>query len=261
MGARARQLQPAIEKEASLYDGEVTLQLGDFDGRHHAYYWVEKGYFVPGATSILSILDKPALMPWAAKVATEYVLANYREGMSKAEMKALCQKAKGEHTRRKETAGDYGAQVHDACEALLHGKPVEVSNIPEVQRGISAFQEWLGHYEVKPIDTECLVLSRIAFYAGKFDLLASVGGKLTLVDFKTSSGVYKEHKLQLGGYRYAWEEEHNEPIEQLIVLHLDKQTGAMTPYVYDDPQETQFFVDTFLRTKALTENIRKMGDY
>lgn len=253
---------PHIEQEARLYGGQFTIQLGTFGRQRHAYYCPEKDVFIPGATTILSILDKPALLNWAAKAATDHVRANLPEGADKATIERVCDEAKGAHTRLKDAGADIGSQVHDFAQRLFEGKPVELPSDPAAQRGIKAIQEWIAGNNVMPIDVERIVFSQSAFFAGKFDLLANVNGKLSLCDIKTSSGVYKEHKLQLGGYRYAWEEENKgERIEQLVIIHADKKTGKVKPYHYDDPAEIQFYTDTFLRVKAVSENIRKMGDY
>lgn len=249
---------PEIELEAKLYGGSVTIKRTV----QHTYLWAEKGYYIPGVTSILGILDKPALMPWAAKMATEYVKAHYKEGMPKAELEALCDLAKGEHRRKKEEAGDYGSQVHDLANKVLRGIPVKLPDPGPVLNGFNAFQEWLSANDVKVIDTECICFSKSAFFAGAFDLLAAVNGLLTKIDFKTSSGVYKDHKMQLGGYKYAWEEEHNgERIEQLGIIHLDKKNGKMKPYLWSDPAEMQLFTDSFLRVKAASDIIKKVKDF
>lgn len=253
---------PRIEQEASLYGGAITIQRGDFGRKKHAYYWKEKGLFVPGATSILGILDKPALIQWASNKTAEHVLANLKGGEDRATIERVCGEATGKHTRLKEEAGAIGSDLHELAHSLFTGRPVEVPEDVPTQKALIALQEWIAQNDVKPIDVEQIVFSRAAYYAGTFDLLCSLNGRLALVDLKTSSYVYDEHKMQLGGYRFAWEEEHKgEYIEELAIIHLNKKTGKVKPYSWSDPQALQFFTDTFLRTKALSENLKKMGDY
>ncbi len=67
-----RKLPLGVENQASLYGNTVTIQLGNFGRKRHAYWWLENQMFVPGTTSITRILDKPALIPWAAKMAAEH---------------------------------------------------------------------------------------------------------------------------------------------------------------------------------------------
>ena len=251
-----------IELEAKLYGDTVTIQRGDFGRKKHAYFWKERGLFVPGATGVLGILDKPALIQWAANKAADHVAKNLKPGATKEEIASICAEAKKQHVRLKEEGGTVGSNVHELAQKLFMGQPISVPDDKPTRNGLIALQAWLTENDVRPIDIEKVVFSKAAYFAGTFDLLCSLNGKLTLVDLKTSSFVYDEHKMQLGGYRFAWEEEHHgEQIEQLCILHLDKKTGKMKQYTWDDFGTMQFFTDTFLRAKALSENVKKMGNY
>lgn len=256
------EIPDTLEIEAKLYSGSVTIQRGDFGSKKHAYYWVEGGYYVPGATSILQVLNKPALIQWAANETAKHVLANLKEGATQADIERVCDEATKKHVRIKEDAGQVGTNVHELAHKLFNGKPIAVPEDKATKNGLVALQDWIGANDVRPIETERVAFSKSAFFAGTFDLLASVNGKLSLVDLKTSTGVYDDHKIQLGGYRFAWEEEHEgEKIEQLIILHLSKKTGKMRPYEWDTRPAMQYFTDTFLRVKAVNDNLKKMGDY
>lgn len=253
---------PEIHIETKLYDGSVTIQRGDFGRQKHAYRWVEKDLFIPGATSILGILDKPALIQWAANKTAEHVKANLKEGADKAEIERVCGEATKYHVRLKESAGEIGSNVHELAHKLFSGQPILVPEDEPTKNGLTGIMQWLKENDVQPIDIERVAFSKSAFFAGTFDLLAALNGKLALIDLKTSSFVYKEHKLQLGGYKFAWEEEFpKDRIEQLCILHLNKQTGKMKPHIYDDPDEMQFFTNTFLRVKQAADFFKQMRDY
>lgn len=252
---------PKIEIEASLYGGTITIQRGDFGRKKHAYYWAEKDLFVPGVTSILGILDKPALLPWAAKMAGEYVKANLPEGASKAQIEAVCEKAKTEYNSIKEAAGDIGTQVHKVAESLFMGQPIEMPANPLAINGIRALQDWLSANDVRPIDCEKVVFSKSAYFAGAMDLLCALNGKLTEIDLKTGSGIYDSHYFQTAAYKFAWEEEHQEEIEQIAIVNTNKLTGKPKIKLITDRAEMQFYTDTFLRTKSLSDNLKKMDSY
>lgn len=253
--------EPRIEISASLYEGSVTIQRGDFGRKKHAYYWLEKGYFVPGVTSILSIIDKPALLPWAASMASKYVQENMPENATKDQIKDICEKAKTGWRTVRDAAGDIGTQVHAFAENLFRGKPAIVPDIPQVQNGIKALQAWIAENDVQPIEVERVVFSQSCFVAGTMDMLAAVNGKLTQVDFKTGKGVYPEHKFQTAIYKRAWEEENREQIEQNIIVNLNKLTGKPKILVLDNQDEINFHADTFLRIKAVSDNLKKMDEY
>lgn len=252
---------PKIELEAKLYDGTVTIQRGDFGRKKHAYYWAEKDYFVPGVTSILGILDKPALLPWAAKMAGEYVKANLPVGANQEQINSVCELAKTEYNSIKEAAGDIGTQVHAVAESLFKGQPIEMPSNELAVNGIKALQEWIGENDLKPIDTELLTFSKSAYFAGTMDLLASLNGKLTEVDLKTGKGIYSDHYFQTSAYKFAWEEEHKEKIEQIVILNLNKLTGKPKIKLISDESEMQFYVNTFLRIKAVNDNLKRMDKY
>ncbi len=259
--ASAKLKADKIEISASLYNGEVTIQRGDFGRKKHAYYWLEKGYFVPGVTSILSILDKPALLPWAAGLASKYVQANMPENATKEQIAAICEKAKTEWRDVRDAAGDIGTEVHAFAENLFRGKPTVVSDNPLIQNGIKALQAWIAENDVQPIEVERVVFSKSCFVAGTMDMLAAVNGKLSQVDFKTGSGIYPEHKFQTGIYKRAWEEENGERIEQNIIVNLNKKTSKPKILLMDNKDEMDFHADTFLRIKAVKDNLKKMDEY
>lgn len=261
MASAKRKSEPQIEISASLYEGQVTIQRGNFGRIKHAYFWLEKGYFVPGVTSILGILDKPALLPWAAGLASKYVQENLPENATKDQIKEVCEKAKSEWRSVRDEAGDIGTEVHAFAENLFRGKPTAVPSNPLVQNGVTALQAWIAEHDIQPIEIERVVFSQACFVAGTMDMLAAVNGKLTQVDFKTGKGIYPEHKFQTGIYKRAWEEENRERIEQNIIVNLDKLTGKPKILVLDNQDEMDFHADTFLRIKAVNDNLKKMGEY
>lgn len=263
------ELPKGIENQASLYNNSITIQLGTFGRKRHAYYWIEQDRFVPGTTSITRILDKPALLPWAAKQVASYVekeLTNRleKEGkasvipITKAEIKRLAEEAKGAPRRFVDDASDVGSQVHDYANRMFKGE--YIGDLPEsvdwrVRNGVNAIREWVTHNDVTPLGAEQIVFSRKWYYAGTYDLLATINGRLALIDFKTSKGIYTEHRLQTAGYQIAWEEEHGEPIFDRWAIRVDKHTGAFEAHHFP---RSQLEMDTFLRLKEVDENLKKM---
>jgi hypothetical protein len=66
-----------------------------------------------------------------------------------------------------------------------------------------AFQDWAREADVRPLAIEQTVYHPRLGYAGTLDLVAHVGGKLAVVDFKTSKSVYAESHLQNIAYQDA----------------------------------------------------------
>ena len=76
-------------------------------------------------------------------------------------------------------------------------------------------------------------------FAGIIDSIATINKKLTLLDFKTSSGVYPEQHMQAGAYKLMYEEMTGRKIEETIILHLNKKTGEFKTYKVDDIVDAQ----------------------
>ena len=68
----------------------------------------------------------------------------------------------------------------------------------------------MRQHRVDVIAAECQVVSEIHRYGGTLDLVATIDGVPSLLDFKTGRGVYPEHRIQLAAYGQAWNEAHPE---------------------------------------------------
>src|SRR5690242_19546896 len=95
-------------KQITLCNGDVVLE---FDEATHAYRVIKHpdpwfvGKHPPGVTSILKLIDKPALIQWAANCSVEYISNGYvKIRDEKGELEptvflSLCQEAKTAHRR------------------------------------------------------------------------------------------------------------------------------------------------------------------
>lgn len=220
-----------MSKSITLYGDEVKL---DFDSAAHAYRW--NGDFIPGVTTILKILDKPALVQWAANCAVEYITNGYVARLEAGEMPdqtsflSLCQEAKTAHRRLSRAATDIGSSVHTFAESYLADPKTPPPADPQAAKGASALIEWANTHTIEPIHVERMVFSKKHFYAGTVDFFGHIDGELCVLDFKTSSGLYLEMLLQLAAYAVALEEETEQRIDHSWIVRLDKKTGKPTPY-------------------------------
>ena len=182
----------------------------------------------PSVTTILSLLNKPALVPWAAKMtaaAFKNAVVSNIDTLNLDLLDEIEIESKKIYRKKSEEAMSIGTRVHEIIEQWIQsdGKitPDEVSD-PYAKKGLEAFLSWGEAREIEIVNNEVQVTDNKLF-AGRYDLLAYVDGKLTLVDFKTSTGVWFEYWLQLGGYAIA----SDEPVEQIAVLRIDKETGEL----------------------------------
>ena len=225
-------------KSVSLYNGSVNIE---FDPDKHYYHVVGTQAKPDGVTTILGLIPK-YLLPWVARVTSQRILTGIVERLSAGEMlelnfiSALCEDAKKEYERKRDTAGDIGTLVHSFVEEVIAGWMPEDDEdweaIPEeAHPGCLAFLRWWN--SVRPlenVESERIVYSKRLFYCGTCDLFARIDGKPTVVDFKTGSGFYEDQPLQLAAYAMALEEELGIEIKDGWIIHLDKETGTCTPY-------------------------------
>jgi hypothetical protein len=163
------------------------------------------GDWVPGVTTILGVLDKPAIPKWAAKSVAEYVARN-RQGIEHLYAMGegpMIDALKGVPWQERDTAGVRGTDVHDFAERILKGEEVEVPDhyVGHVESCVAFMDDW----DIKPVLVEQAVASRRSKYAGKLDLVAdSAHAPRAIFDWKTaSSGIYKETAFQLVAYAFA----------------------------------------------------------
>lgn len=163
------------------------------------------GNFVPGVTTILGVLEKPAIPKWAAKTVAEYVAHN-REGVEHLwgmGERAVVDALKGIPWEKRDQAALRGTDVHDFAERVIGGEEVDVPEhlVGHVEACIAFLDEW----GVRPVLVEAVVGNRRHAYAGKLDLVADHNqGDRAIFDYKTAaSGIYKETAFQNAAYAFA----------------------------------------------------------
>jgi hypothetical protein len=217
----------------SFHDGGSEFQ--DYDGFRVEYrdashrYWIHQPLLsnresAVSVTSVLGLLDKPALRKWYGAQDATAVLELEREGdligiPSDKAIYVARQKGVGAEAKR-DAGASRGTAVHDALRAYCEdGTVPALGDFPESVRGyVQGVCSWLVEAAPEPLMTERIVGSPTQLFAGRFDLLATIDGVRTLVDLKTSSSIHPEMHLQLAGYQLAFAECDIEPVERAIIL-------------------------------------------
>ena len=261
------------KKIVPLYGGSQHIE---FDDEEHSYRWVEKNIHPPGVTSLLKILQKEALMPWAAKmtaatyralvedyVATEPFssFSDWREAFLKKQG-GFEKKAKAEYRLYSKRAADIGTLAHSYAEALGRGvAPPDISNWPDkAKKAVEKIEEFFEEKAItgKPEFVERIVFSMKYFYAGTVDRVGAVEGRKGVYDFKAASYFdepYVEYKMQLAAYAIALEEEFGITIDHGGIIRLDKLTGK--PQLYNVPL-THELKEAFIRTRGLAQALLRI---
>lgn len=179
------------------------------------------GKKLPSVTTILGILNKPALMPWCAKITAAEFRRLVEDGNT--DLDEVEQLAKKAYRAKSKEAMDIGTKVHEAIQNFFDSnltmKADEVQD-EDARRGFEAFLLWGATHDVDIISYE-QVVSDGETYAGRYDMLATVDGVLTLVDFKTSTGIWPEYWMQTAAYASCLQEN----VQAVAVLRIDKETG------------------------------------
>lgn len=168
-------------------------------GKGHSYRL--DGHHVPGVTTAIGkVLDKPALVAWAAKETARYAIDNWASLSDTHPLDRYEALRDACYQTNREAIVD-GKRIHDLGERLAHGQEVEVPD--ELRARVEAYARFLDEWEIETVLTESPCCNTTYRYAGTFDLVARVGkldGIPLVMDIKTGKGVYSETALQLTAY-------------------------------------------------------------
>ena len=118
-----------------------------------------------------------------------------------------------------------GTAVHNAIENYAK---FGITDIPQKQAGyFEGFLRWFDEHSVKPYGSEIRLYHKSLLYAGTADMLASVDGVDTLIDFKTSASVSEMLcGVQLEAYERALlSHSPDEHLARKAIVHLNKDGG------------------------------------
>lgn len=178
-----------------------------------------------GVTTVLSVISKPMLIQWSANMAVDYIEAKFDHELGLTP--ELLKFARVAHRTKKEKAGTWGTEVHEAIENWIKKAPSIALQQENQQVVFDKFVDWATKNNVEFLESEKHVYSREHWIGGIVDLVFMMDGKKYIGDIKTSSGIYNEAFFQMGAYNLCLEDmgEHKD-IEGYIVINL-KKDGTM----------------------------------
>ena len=193
---------------------ELTTQTVNFK----RFYETPDGKLYPSITTVLSTRNKKGLFEWRKKVGDE--VANYVARTSAAR----------------------GTAVHHMCEDYLNNFPTEwPDKWSEHEKKFLPFClfKQLQNKVLQKIDNirsqECALFSNKYRVAGRVDCIAEYDGKLSIIDFKTSTKERNDewnenYYIQASAYAEMFEEQTGTPIEQIVILVVTED-GAVQEFV------------------------------
>lgn len=169
----------------------------------HTKYLNKYGQEVPSVTTILQVINKPALVNWANKMGLQGIKVG----------------------EKLNNAANVGTLAHSIIENWIKGGKPNWQNynreqIMQACKCAKRFFEWVQKQDVfKPIVSEIELVSEQYNYGGCVDLIANVNGKRTVIDFKTCSGIWDEAKYQTSAY-FNMANENGFDVTDILIIRI-----------------------------------------
>ena len=165
------------------------------------------GVGYPSATTVLSILNKDSINKWRERVGEE------------------------EANRISTRASNRGTKVHKICENYLNNEedyartnPAHIhKTMPDTIAMFKSLQPLLDEHVNNIHALEIPLYSHYLKVAGRVDCIAEYDGKLSIIDFKTSSKLKEEswikgYFMQCSAYAVMYEERTGIPVSQIVIM-------------------------------------------
>jgi genome maintenance exonuclease 1 len=190
-------------------------------------YKTPSGRAYPSITTVTGLLKRRSIQEWRERVGAE------------------------EANKISSRASSRGTRVHSLCENYLSNLEVTPNYLDhELWQGITPLLDRINN--IHALETK--LYSDHLEVAGTVDCVAEFDGKLSVIDFKTSSRVKShddihDYYMQCSAYAVAFEERTNLPVSQLmIVMAVDDHD----PLLFFEKRDN--WIDKF---KQLREDYRK----
>ena len=163
-----------------------------------------KNNWLPSVTTILRILDKPALNAWKTEQAVlAIVTAKRNDGETDDAFVNRVLHQEKQQEQEAQVARDKGTEIHDAIESYFAGLEVPEPMEPWIRPVLDRLMEF-----GEKASSEVILVGDD--YAGQTDLLQDCGEWWRIWDFKGTKnlpdparGAWLEHQLQLAAYGMA----------------------------------------------------------
>jgi hypothetical protein len=263
-------MNPALPRTTFYKDTPNPVEMAFDKGPWCWYRFLPDGtpVAVAGVTTVLKCIHKPALLPWGIRVCLEKMKALLIEGhyvitpeiaetfpLYEGSLDEIIQAARKTDSEILTDSGDVGTSAHDFLEKVgqtyIKGDEARrlelLAHFPEDDRAAScsiSALEFFQRHHIQFIHTERPVYSRSLDCCGTMDALVWADScddpaccpepfehSLTLLDYKSSNGVYPSYMAQAALYAFAYMEEFpDQHIEHRFVLKLPKTEGAFQSF-------------------------------
>lgn len=180
---------------------------------------------VPGVTTIMNVLNKPALVKWANELGLKGIKAS-------------------EYNKKAAALGVYvHKQIEDSIKQTKFIMPVLLTKeqLDEANNCFKAFNDWYSLHNVDFLFSEQTFVSEKRKFGGIVDSICTVDNEKVLIDFKTTNKIVDEYWIQLAAYVLLLNE-NNILVDKVAILRLpkdgkqyeyeEKELSTLLPYWY-----------------------------
>jgi len=209
--------------------------------RVHTIYRNKEGKIVPGVTTALGLLNKPALIHWAWKLGIEGI----------------------DYKTFRDDKADIGTLTHLMALSYEKGEKPDTDYYTKAQIDLAEtcflkYLEWRDKHKIESIFLEKQSVSEMFQYGGTLDHYCLLDGVKTLIDYKTGKAIYSEQFYQLAAYKQLLNEEGYK-VDQCIILRLgrNEEEGFETKTMTDLRKQLEIFLNC-LKIYQLQKEIKKI---
>lgn len=205
-------------------------------GRPSQGYYNAAGDKVPGTTTIIGrFKESGGLIQWA-----------YKSGREHERMVAQGKEAPRHLYDVRDAAAEAGTLAHDMIEAHILGKDYEAPAVSEdtltkARNAFAQFLEWRDQSRMEIIATEKAYVSERYQFGGTVDGIGrDIKGRIVLIDWKTSNGVYQDMLVQLAAYSLLLEENAPEWTPQgFHLLRVAKESADFAHHYWGELEDAK----------------------
>lgn len=211
------------------------------------YYLSPEGTIFPSMTTVLGDLKKDVIMKWRERVGEE------------------------EANRISTQAARRGTSVHHMCEDYINNLPYLNRRMPNEIEMFNSIKPILDERIDNVRCQELALWSEHLGVAGRVDCIAEFDGKLSIIDFKTSSKPKREewidnYFMQMAGYAIMFEERTGIPVSQVVNVIALENGGQPQVFIQKRDTWVKPLIEAITSYKEkynhdqITENIRHKFD-
>ncbi len=228
-----------------------TKPVFEFNPSNHTY--TLDGVKMTGVTTVLGVIAKPALVPWAAGMTAEYIKEKapiVKDGNRHIYQVTteILDEAKKAHTRRKEARGLAGGDTHTLLEDIIKNA-IEFSEgfiqrpLIEQPLQIAQFIDWAIERKAKFLVSEQVMYHPDWFVGGTADFVCKIGTQKFVGDFKTQKKIWDRVPFfQMGAYRGMLESMGEKGFAGSLIIHIPEEGELDTHYSYDYESDLEGFL-------------------